>query len=86
MIVLLYFDWIGSRKELNEWNERVKEHCKDHEVNFMGIYFSMNEKWNYVSMFDTETFEKFLNLGKKVGRAPQMSHYITEILMPQKLV
>jgi hypothetical protein len=85
MIFLLYFDWSGSRRELTEWNNRIKESCEIEDVKFMGIYGSMNEKWNHVSMFEAEGFEKFLKTVRRVGRPPHMTHYITEILIPQKI-
>jgi hypothetical protein len=85
MIFLLYFDWNGGKRELAEWNSRIKESSEVEGVKYMGLYGSLNEKWNHVSMFETESFDSFLGMVRKVGRPPQMTHYITEILMPQKL-
>ncbi|RLI08750.1 hypothetical protein DRO42_05780 [Candidatus Bathyarchaeota archaeon] len=85
MIILLYFDWAGSRAELKEYNEKIKAACEQVGVRFMGIYGSMNVKWNFVSMFEVESYEHFLKMGRQVSQHPAMTHYITEILIPQKL-
>ena len=85
MIFLLYFDWNGSKRELAEWNSRIKESSEVEGVRYIGLYGSLNEKWNHVSMFETESFDSFLSMVRRVGRPHQMTHYITEILMPQKL-
>ena len=83
MIILLYFDWTGTTKELKSWEEKIQTSCNKTGVEYNGLYGSFNEKWNFVSMFETETFENFLEMGRHVVRHPQMTHHITEILMPQ---
>ncbi|MFB0557645.1 MAG: hypothetical protein ACETVY_00875 [Candidatus Bathyarchaeia archaeon] len=85
LIILLYFDWSGSRKELMEWNDKISEACEKGGVTYTGLYGSMNEKWNYVSVFETKSYDDFLSMGKHVTRPQYMTHYITEILMRQKL-
>lgn len=85
MIILLYFDWNGSRKELKEWNDSIVESCKNTGVKYMGLYGPHNEKWNFVSVFESESYDKFLDMGRNVIRSPRMPHHITEILSPQKL-
>ncbi len=85
MIILLYFDWTGSRKELKEWNDRIVESCKNSGVKYNGLYGPHNEKWNFVSMFETESYDKFLEMGRKVIRSPSMPHHIAKILSLQKL-
>ena len=42
--ILLYFDWVGSRKELKEHDERIQEASKEVGVEYMGIHYSMNLK------------------------------------------
>ena len=85
MIILLYFDWLSSSKELKDWGTKIKEACVKTGVEYQGLYSSMNEKWNYVSIFETEAYGDFLTLGKKVGRHPKMPHNIVEVLLPQNL-
>lgn len=85
MIILLYFDWCGSRKELKEWNDKIVDACENTGIKYVGLYGSMNEKWNYVGVFETKSYDEFLKMGKQVSRPPCMTHYITEILMKQKL-
>jgi len=85
MIILLYFDWAGSRTELKEYSEKITNGCEKTGVRYMGLYGPMNVKWNYVGVFEAESYDRFLEMGRQVKRHPKMSHHITEILMPQKL-
>lgn len=85
MIILLYFDWAASRTELKEYHEKIREACDGVGVRFMGLYGSMNVKWNYVGMFEAESYERFLEMGRQVPRHPKMTHYITEILIAVEL-
>jgi hypothetical protein len=83
LIILLYFDWMGTTRELKSWEGKIKASCQKTDVDYKGLYGSFNEKWNFVCIFKAETFENFLEMGKHVVRHPQMPHHITEILMPQ---
>ncbi|UCH57309.1 MAG: hypothetical protein JSV18_08265 [Candidatus Bathyarchaeota archaeon] len=85
MIILLYFDWIGSCKELKDWEDKIAESCSRTGVEYRGLYGSMNEKWNFVSVFETDGYDRFLEMGRKVVRHVKMPHHITELLLPQKL-
>ncbi len=81
MIILLYFDWAGSRKELKEWDSKIAEACKVDDIKYLGLYGSINEKWNYVCLFDASSYDGFLEMARKVPRRPFMTHYITELLL-----
>lgn len=83
MIVLLYFDWTGTTRELKSWEDKIKESCQKTGVEYKGLYGSFSEKWNFVSIFKAETFDNFLEMGKHVVRHPKMPHHIAEVLMPQ---
>jgi hypothetical protein len=85
MKILLYFDWVGSRKELKEHDKRVQMSCEEAGVEYMGIYGSMNQKWNYCWLFDARSYDHLLSMTAKVPRPPQMTHYITELLIPVQL-
>jgi hypothetical protein len=85
MMILLYFDWVGCSKELKEWETKIKEACVKTGVEYKGLYGSMNEKWNYVGIFETEAYGNFLAMGKNVVRHQKMPHNITEVLLPQIL-
>jgi hypothetical protein len=85
MKILLYFDWVGSRKELREQDKRMQKAAKEVGVEYMGIHGSMNQKWNYCWLFDARSFDHFSEMTAKVPRPPQMTHYITELLIPVKL-
>ncbi len=51
----------------------------------MGLYGSMNAKWNYVWVFQANSFDHFLEMSRKVPRPVHMTHYITELLIPARL-
>ena len=85
MLILLYFDWVGCSKGLKEWETQIIEACEKTDVEYKGLYGSMNLKWNYVSIFEAEAYESFLAMGKKVARPRKMPHNIVEVLLPQNL-
>jgi hypothetical protein len=85
MKILLYFDWTGTRKELKEHDKKMAKSCLETAVEHEGLFGSMNEKWNYVWVFEAKGFEHFLEMSRKVPRPIHMSHYITELLMPIRL-
>jgi len=85
LIVLLYFDWVGSVTELKELNEKIKTVCDQGGVRYLGLYGPMNQKWNYVWMFDARTYEEFGNAARQVHRHVKMPHHIAEILIPQDI-
>jgi hypothetical protein len=85
MKILLYFDWSGTRKELKEHDTKLQQSCKETGVEYNGFFGSMNQKWNFVWLFDAKSFDHFMEMTRKVPRPPQMTHYITELLIPVKL-
>ena len=85
MMILLYFDWVGNSKELKEWESQIIEACEKTNIEYIGLYGSMNLKWNYVSVFEAEAYESFLTMGKNVVRPQKMPHNIVEVLLPQNL-
>ena len=82
MRILLYFDWLGSRKELREHDKRMQKSCEETGVKYLGIHFSMNQKWNYCWLFDARSYDHFMEMTTNVPHPLQMSHYITELLIP----
>jgi len=40
----------------------------------MGLYGAINQKWSYVWMFDTGTYEAFLNMGRQIQKHAKMTH------------
>jgi len=85
MKILLYFDWVGSRKELRESDERMRKAAREVGVEYMGMHGSMNLKWNYCWLFDARSYDHFMEMAAKFPRPPQMTHYITEFLVPVQL-
>ncbi len=82
MKILLYFDWSGSRKEVAEHYVKMQEACNETGVQYLGTYGAMNQKWNYVYIFEARSYDHFREMASKVPRPPQMTHYITDILLP----
>ena len=85
MKILLYFDWIGTRKELKEHDKKMQKTCIETGVEHEGLFGSMSEKWNYVWLFQANSFDHFLEMSRKVPRPIHMTHYITEILLSIRL-
>ena len=85
MIILLYFDWNGAVSELKDFNDKIRKCCEQTGVKYMGLYGPMNQKWNYVWIFDAGTYEEFLGMARQFHRHPKMPHHIAEILMPQNI-
>jgi len=86
MKVLLYFDWMnGTRKELKAWENKIKVSTEETDVEYMGLYGSMNKKWKYCAMFSAESYDHFLKMTWKVPRPKYMTHYITELLLPSRI-
>ena len=75
---------IGSAAQTSS-QTKIKEACGKTGVEYMGLYSSMNEKWNYVSIFETEAYGNFLAMGKKVVRPQEMPYNIAEVLLPALL-
>ena len=85
MKVLLYFDWAGTRKDLAEHDAKMQAAAKDTGLTYLGIFGSANQKWNYVYMFESKSYDDFMAMARKVPRPAHMTHYITELLIPATL-
>ncbi len=85
MKILLYFDWVGSRGELREQDSKVRKSCDATGVQYDGLFGSMNQKWNFVWIFDVKSYDHFMEMTAKIPRPLMMTHYVTEILIPVRL-
>lgn len=45
----------------------------------------MKAKWDYVSIFESNSFDEFLEMGRKITRHSKMSHHMVEILLQQEI-
>ncbi len=45
------------------------------------MYGPLNEKWNYVGMFETESYDEFRRMTRKISRRPYMTHTVSNILV-----
>ena len=60
MIILAYFNWSGTQEELSEYLAESKKHWdKIKGVTYKGCYVTTSA-WNRVSMYETESFEKWM--------------------------
>ncbi len=80
MIILLYFDWKGTHKELKEWADRIKKACEEDDIKYIGVYGPMNVKWHYAAMFESDSFDRFRSMAQNVPRPMNMTHYMNEVL------
>ena len=61
MIVLFYFDWFGSSKELSEMEKMMASALgKEGGVKYMGTYAPDSRKFHFVSLFETESYDKLM--------------------------
>jgi len=85
MIILVFFDWSATGKELKRWNNQFKEACEEHGMTYKGLYGPMGQKFNFTWIIESDSVDKFIKTTQSVNRPPAMTHYITEVLIPQVL-
>ena len=85
MIILVFFDWSATGKELKRWNNTFKEACEKHGMTYKGLYGPMGQKFNFTWIIESDSVDKFIKTTQSVSRPPAMTHYITEVLLPQEL-
>ncbi len=85
MIILVFFDWNASGKELKRWNNQFKEACEERGMTFKGLYGPMGQKFNFAWIIESDSVDKFIETTKAVSRPQAMTHYIIEVLIPQNL-
>ena len=84
MLMLYYFRWAGTPKELHEYVGRVKGVSDVVEgANFMGV-FAPTSEWNAVILLETTSMDKgqevYVTLLKKYGPNPNDTLAKIEIL------
>ena len=63
MIVLLYFDWFGTVKELEEFEEEAAiVYAKEDGVEFKGRYAPDNRKFHFVYVYETYSYGRLLEV------------------------
>ena len=85
MLILVYFDWNGNGKGLQKWNQRFVKACEENGIGFKGLFSSMNEKWNFVWLIETDDFDKFKTMSMDLPRPQAMTHVVSEILIKHSL-
>jgi hypothetical protein len=85
VIVLFYFDWFGPAKELNELEKTLKSAAaKEAGVKYKGMYAPDSRKFHFVSMFETESYDKLMEILMNPKNPPRdykkLTHGTFEIL------
>ncbi len=84
MIVLFYFDWFGSAKELGDMEKTLMTTAKGSGVKYMGTYAPDNRKFHFVGMFETESYDQLIQILMDPKNPPRdykkLTHGTFEIL------
>ena len=68
MRIIEYIDWEGTMDELKKWDKEVEKSCKETRVKYMGRWGPHNKKYHWAYFFEAETFEKWMEMGRKLPR------------------
>jgi hypothetical protein len=60
VIVLFYFDWFGSQKELSEMEKSMTTALKGSGIKYEGTYAPDMRKFHYVAIYETNSYDKFM--------------------------
>jgi hypothetical protein len=85
VIVLFYFDWFGPAKELSELEKTLTAAAaKGGGVKYKGTYAPDNRKFHFVSMFETKSYDKLMEILMDPKNPPRdynkLTHGTFEIL------
>jgi hypothetical protein len=84
VIVLFYFDWFGPAKELSELEKTLSAVAKEGGVKYKGTYTPDSRKFHFVSMFETESYDKLMEILMNPKNPPRdykkLTHGAFEIL------
>ena len=62
MLVLYYFNWVGTPEEFKEYGKRVKNICDGIKgVDLKGV-FAPSSEWSAVALLEAVSFEKALEV------------------------
>ena len=84
MIVLFYFDWFGSQKELGQMEKSMIGAFKGSGVKYKGTYAPDSRKFHFVAMYETKSYDKFIEALTSPKNKPRdykkLTHGTFEIL------
>jgi len=90
MIILWYFNWRTApgedkSKGLKEFYEKVNKAFEKTDIKFLGPYGPLNERWNYVWVFEAESFDKYAEVWMALGSTPkEITNHVTTMLFPDQ--
>ena len=87
MLQLFYFDWKGTRDELEKYCAKYGEACKKHNLTYRGCYAPPQEKWHYVIVVEATglsevSYDVFNPPFFEIGKSKQMMHGTIKYLVP----
>jgi hypothetical protein len=85
MIILVHFDWTGSRKALMKWNQEFKEACEKYDINFKDLHIPLGHKFNFTWVLESESGDRYMEITSSLTRPQAMTHVITEFLVEKNL-
>ena len=91
MIQLYYFDWKGTKEDLEEYCSRYRLACEKHGVVFKGCYAPPQEKWHYVIVVEAPdlsevSYDVFNPPFYEVGKSKEMTHGTIKYLVPTEVL
>ena len=91
MIQLYYFDWKGTKEELEEYCSKYRLACEKHGVVFKGCYAPPQEKWHYVIVVEAPdlsevSYDVFNPPFYEVGKSKEMTHGTIKYLVPTEVL
>ena len=84
MFELLYFDWNGTREELEAYCKKYKAACDKHGVAYKGCYAPPNDRYNWTIIVENEKvpdmnadYNSFNPVWRDSGqKPPKMGHVV----------
>lgn len=84
MYEVIYFDWNGTRNELEEYCKKVKAACVKNGLTYKGCHGPPQDRYHYAIFIENEKvapstpeYDSFNPVfGESGGKPPQMGHLI----------
>ena len=67
MLVIRYFNWVGTDNQLEEFTTAVKNAVKKTPgTKYLGKFGCMNQNWHWASVLDIKDWETFASFAKNM--------------------
>ena len=85
MLVIRYFNWLGTPKQLEEFVNAVKKAVeKTPGSKYLGKFGAMNQNWHWASVVEVKDWDKFAEFVKNMDYNRDyntMPNFIVEFLV-----